>query len=210
MAHLEHESNMQNAIDELEAPNPPSLRAAAEKWGVKKSTLSDRRKGKKPRQQAQSTLQLLTPVQVGAMKKIEAMARSVDDLLNMSMIPQETVLIEWINHLGMLGQPLEARTISPYVRDLSGRLPGVHWLAHFLKRNAKRVRYCRTMALDPKRAMCFNYPAIKAYFEQLKAVIETYEIPWENIYNMDEKGCQLGGGRKGRRQKYLFGRNTRA
>ena len=84
------------------------------------------------------------------MKKIEAMACLVDDLLNMLMTPQETVLIEWINHLGMLGQPLEARTISPYVRDLSGRLPGVHWLARFLKCNVKRVRYCHTMALDPK------------------------------------------------------------
>ena len=66
------------------------------------------------------------------------------------------------------------------------------------------------MALDPKWAVCFNYPSIKSYFEQLKAVIEEHEIPWENIYNMDEKGCQLGGGCKGRRQKYLFGRNSQA
>ena len=90
----------------------------------------------------------------------------------------------------MLGQPLETCTISPYVRDLSGRLPGVHWLACFLKCNVKWVRYCHTMALDPKQAMCFNYPAIKAYFEQLKGVIKMYKIPWENIYNMDEKSCQ--------------------
>ena len=41
MAHLEHESDMQNAIDELEAPNPPSLHATTEKWGVKKSMLSN-------------------------------------------------------------------------------------------------------------------------------------------------------------------------
>ncbi len=39
---------------------------------------------------------------------------------------------------------------------------------------------------------------------ELKKVIDTYEIPWENIYNMDEKGIQLGGGRKGDGQKYFF------
>ena len=55
MAHLEDGSNMQNAIDELDVPNLPSLHATAKKWDVKKSTLSDQRKGKKPRQQAQST-----------------------------------------------------------------------------------------------------------------------------------------------------------
>ena len=93
MAHLEHESDMQNAIDELEAPNTPSLRATTKKWGLKKSTLSDRRKGKKSRQQAQSTLQLLTPVQVGAMKKIEAMACSVNDLLNMSISLRKPYLL---------------------------------------------------------------------------------------------------------------------
>lgn len=46
------------------------------------------------------------------------------------------------------------------------------------------------------------------HFDCLAEVIEKYDIPPENIYNMDEKGCQLGGGRKGRRRKYLFGRNS--
>ncbi|KAF9503073.1 hypothetical protein BS47DRAFT_1453840 [Hydnum rufescens UP504] len=44
---------------------------------------------------------------------------------------------------------------------------------------------------------------------QLKAVLEEHDIPWENVYNMDEKGSQLGGGCKGQRQKYLFGHNSR-
>jgi len=107
--------------------------------------------------------------------------RKVHSNEHIKQILQELVLVEWINHLGMLGQPLESRTISPYVRDLSGRFPGRNWLPRFLKRNSKTVRYCRTMALDPKRAMCFNYPSVKSYFEQLKAVIESYEIPWENV-----------------------------
>ena len=50
------------------------------------------------------------------------------------------------------------------------------------------------MALDPKRAKCFNYPIVRDFFETLKEALTQHEIPWENVYNMDEKGCQLGGG----------------
>jgi hypothetical protein len=38
---------------------------------------------------------------------------------------------------------------------------------------------------------------VNAYFEQLQKVLDEHEIPWENLYNMDEIGIQLGGGRKG-------------
>jgi hypothetical protein len=109
----------------------------------------------------------------------------------------------------MLAQPLEYRTIGPFVNDLCGRPPGRGWLRRFIKRNSKNIRYCRTMALDPKRAKCFNYPTISGFFEMLKEVLAQHEIPWENVYNMDEKGCQLGGGRKARRKKYLFGRSSK-
>ena len=35
-------------------------------------------------------------------------------------------------------------------------------------------------------------------------VLEKYSIPPENVYNMDEKGCQLGGRRKQSCRKYLL------
>ncbi|PSR74652.1 hypothetical protein PHLCEN_2v9668 [Hermanssonia centrifuga] len=31
-------------------------------------------------------------------------------------------------------------------------------------------------------------------------------VKWKNVYNMDEKGLQIGGGRKSTGEKYLFGR----
>ncbi|KAF8150854.1 hypothetical protein B0H34DRAFT_665961, partial [Crassisporium funariophilum] len=58
--------------------------------------------------------------------------------------------------------------------------------------------------LDPKCAAAFNYTTVNNYFEALKKVIDKHNIPWENIYNMDEKGLQLGGGRKGDGQKYFY------
>ncbi|KAF9504747.1 hypothetical protein BS47DRAFT_1244816, partial [Hydnum rufescens UP504] len=103
----------------------------------------------------------------------------------------EKAVLDWIIHLGLLAQPLDRRTIGPYVKDICGSFPGKNWLQRFLARNEDAVRYCRTASLDPKRAWSFNYPTVCDHFAKLKAIIENHGIPWENIYNMDEKGCQL-------------------
>ncbi len=42
------------------------------------------------------------------------------------------------------------------------------------------------------------------YFEKLTKVLKDNNIPWENVYNMDEKGIQLGGGWKGDGCKYFY------
>ncbi|KAG1732785.1 hypothetical protein EDB19DRAFT_1831147 [Suillus lakei] len=39
--------------------------------------------------------------------------------------------------------------------------------------------------------------------------MEGFGIPWENTYNMDEKGCQQGGGRGHCRVKYLMSHGKR-
>jgi hypothetical protein len=49
--------------------------------------------------------------------------------------------------------------------------------------------------LDPKRAKAFNRPVVNRYFDGLNQLVESHNIPIENIYNMDEKGCQRGGGK---------------
>jgi hypothetical protein len=63
--------------------------------------------------------------------------------------------------------------------------------------------------LDPKHAQAFNKPTVTRHFDLLEAIIKKYDIPTENIYNMDEKGVQRGGGRKAQAQKYFFPRNKR-
>jgi hypothetical protein len=49
----------------------------------------------------------------------------------------------------------------------------------------------------------FNHPTITRHFDLLEAIIKKYDIPTENIYNMDEKGVQHGGGHKAQAQKYF-------
>ena len=50
--------------------------------------------------------------------------------------------------------------------------------------------------LDPKRAKAFNCPVVNWYFDELKELVESHGIPIENIYNMNKKECQRGGGKK--------------
>ena len=50
--------------------------------------------------------------------------------------------------------------------------------------------------LDPKHAKAFNRPVVNRYFDELTELVESLDIPIENIYNMDEKECQRGGGKK--------------
>ena len=64
--------------------------------------------------------------------------------------------------------------------------------------------------LDPKRAKAFNHPVVNRYFDELNKLVESHGILIENIYNMDEKGCQRGGGKKSSRRKYLYSRRQRA
>ncbi|KAJ7132585.1 hypothetical protein C8R44DRAFT_589226, partial [Mycena epipterygia] len=55
-------------------------------------------------------------------------------------------------------------------------------------------------------ACAFNPTSMNDYFQKLTAIMEEKKIPWRNVYNMDEKGIQLGGGRKNRGVKYILSR----
>ncbi|KAI6032700.1 hypothetical protein F5J12DRAFT_779149 [Pisolithus orientalis] len=59
--------------------------------------------------------------------------------------------------------------------------------------------------LNPKRAQNFNKMAVKEYFKLQHELEEKYDgIPPEHHWNMDEKGCQMGGGRQGSGMKFIF------
>jgi hypothetical protein len=52
------------------------------------------------------------------------------------------------------------------------------------------------LGLDLKCTQAFNKTTVHKYFDLLLEIINKYEIPVENVYNMDKKGCQRGGGCK--------------
>lgn len=121
---------------------------------------------------------------------------------------KEAALVDWLIFYGNSGHAVNKRTLKQKVEAICGQVPSDNWVGRFLVRNPE-IKLARPSGLDPKRAQAFNATVVTKHFKLLEETISRLEIPWENIYNMDEKGLQLGGGRKGRREKYFFARTQR-
>ncbi|KIJ28419.1 hypothetical protein M422DRAFT_110397, partial [Sphaerobolus stellatus SS14] len=65
------------------------------------------------------------------------------------------------------------------------------WVDRFLKRHPE-ICFKKGWPLDPCRVRAFNPTTVNAHFTLLEAVISSFDIPVENIYNMNKKGVQLG------------------
>jgi hypothetical protein len=126
---------------------------------------------------------------------------------------QEAALVDWVKYLGLTGHAVNKRTISPKVEAMltgaNKRRISKSWIRRFIARHPD-LKLARGSGLDPKCARAFNFPTVSHHFELLKNYLEEHDIPWENVYNMDEKGIQLGGGRKGSRRKSFYSRTDKA
>jgi len=182
---------IQAACKELNAElkaNPgckPNIAATARRHSVNYTTLRNRFQGHtKPRNESHGHQQLISP-------------------------EQESVLVAWLEHLGTTGHPVCKRTIKQRVEFMRGKKPGRDWVYRFLGRHPQII-LAKPSGLDPKRARAFNRPSVQRYLDKLKEIVENHGIPAENIYNMDEKGCQRGGRKKGTCRKYFFSRCLRS
>jgi hypothetical protein len=165
----------------------PNVTQAALDFGVPRSTLDARFNNiHKSRAEAREAHQFLTPA-------------------------VEYVLFKWVEHLGATGVPLDKKTIRARAQHLhpENKKPSRNWVYNFLKRHSS-INFYIASGLDPKRAKAFNEPVVGRFFDKLAALIEEHDIPIENIYNMDEKGVQRGGGKKASRRKYLYSRKQKA
>ena len=117
--------------------------------------------------------------------------------------------------MGMTGHPLLKEGLCVKIADMltllqekrtrtgNIHLPARNWIYAFLARNPE-LQLKRPTDLDPKHAQNFNCTVIKHHFQLLGDFLDTHNIPWENVYNMDEKGIQLGSGRKLDNTRYLY------
>ena len=116
--------------------------------------------------------------------------------------PQEEVLCDWIDFRALIAKPLDIQDIQCLTAELSGNTPGKHWIRRFMKR-WPQVSHSRPGGLDPKRAQNFNPSNVAGFYQLLRAIYDAYpDLPPQHVWNMDEKGLQLGGGRK--RSKKFF------
>ncbi|OJA18250.1 hypothetical protein AZE42_11071 [Rhizopogon vesiculosus] len=76
-------------------------------------------------------------------------------------------------------------------------LPGKQWIHRFVSHHSD-ILMAKLRRFDPKRAQDFNRATITEYFDTCVVLNQKYDgIPPEHNWNVDEKGCQMGGGRNG-------------
>jgi hypothetical protein len=111
----------------------------------------------------------------------------------------EDTLIQWLSRLGASLRPVCKESIRARAQSLppENKKPSRNWV-HFLKKRHPEITLTSPTGLDPKRAKAFNKPVVNRFFDELTRLIELHklQVPPENIYNMDEKGCQRSGGKK--------------
>lgn len=169
------EQDMEAALADIRSGTP--VRKVALKWKIPPQTLSDRSKGKtKPHRQAHGAQQRLSP-------------------------DQEAVLVVWIQLWADTARPISISRIQRIARDLVGGKVGKNWVYRFLQRHPQ-LKLGKPSGLDPKRAQAFNEAIVRKHYEELKKALYPGLSP-SNLYNMDEKGCQRGGGRRIRNQKFI-------
>jgi len=94
------------------------------------------------------------------------------------------------------GTPFDHRAVRDCASELGNRRAGKNWSYRFTKRNPQVVT-AKSAKLDPKRANNFNEAVVTDFYDKLQYINDIFgDIPPEHIYNMDEKGIQMGGGRK--------------
>ena len=170
------EDDMLKAINDIHTGT--SVRNAARKWKIPFQTLHKRSKGKtKPRKQAHSAQQRLSK-------------------------EGEAVLVVWIQMWADTARPVSISRVQRIARDLCGGKVGKNWVYRFLARHPE-LKLGKPSGLDPKRAQAFNETTVKIFYEELTRALYPGIKP-SNLYNMDEKGCQRGGGRRIRNQKFII------
>jgi len=108
---------------------------------------------------------------------------------------EESALADWYMHLALTGKPLSYNGVWGLAGLIAGRdPPNQRWHKGFLQCHPE-LKACKSTGLDPKCAKNFNKTVVTDYFGKREWFNTKYGgIPPEQEWNMDEKGCQFGGG----------------
>ena len=162
------EERIQKALEAFRSGQEPSLRAAAESYGILKTTLCNRYNNQTgTRQEANRQRQLLSPA-------------------------QEDVVVAWIQKLDDWGFPPRLDMVRGMAEMLARPQPiGKHWLSRFLNRHPElSSKYSEQ--LNRQRALAGNPKVLNDYFRKLRHLIRIHDLQPDQIYNMDEKGFLMG------------------
>jgi hypothetical protein len=143
-----------------------TVRGAARRFGVPRSSLQDRANGKKTRHEVRQLQQTLSP-------------------------NVELVLRDWIRYWGSRGVPMTTHAARAKAMALAGRDVRKVWLYRF-KRRHPELKTVWSSTIDGARARQINETVVQDFYDKLIGEIAGSHIPPENIFNMDEKGVVCG------------------
>lgn len=99
--------------------------------------------------------------------------------------------MEWIEVQGCCGVPMTYTSISHATAEISGKPVREIWPKWFCKHHLD-LKMKKVTGLEKAQVKALNQFAVDEFFDMLTNVIQEYNITPGNIYNMDEKGIQLG------------------
>jgi hypothetical protein len=112
-----NERDMQKALDELKASSKPNISNIADKYGLERTTLSLRVKGK-------------------TTSRAEFLSERYQCLTN----AQERVLIAQINRLTERGIPPTSQMVKNFAEEMIGRAVGKNWASQFCRRHQSELK----------------------------------------------------------------------
>ena len=84
-------------------------------------------------------------------------------------------------------------SVAQAAGEILGKPVGEVWPKRF-RQHHPDLKMKKTTGLEKARAKALNRSAVDEFFNMLTDVIKEYDILPKNLYNMDEKGIQLGIG----------------
>jgi hypothetical protein len=156
------------AIERQELGEEFSYQKYANKYGVNRSTLSRRHRGKsRSKEDYAATKQVLTPA-------------------------QESELVQYIKILTIQGLPPTREMVATFASRLSPWELGDAWVTRFLHRHHLDLTTRWQKGLDRQRHQADSLGKYDLYFNLLHPKMEEHEVEPRFTYNMDEKGFMIG------------------
>lgn len=170
---MDKEDRIKLALDAVRTKSVPSIRKAAELYGVPRSTIQARLHGAESIRNAHEPFQRLN-------------------------FAEEEALVRTINRMYGWGWPMTISAVESFAEQMlrakgDSKPLGTNWYQHFLKRHPD-LRTSRSRALDQARRDASDPEVLQAWFSLFLATVTQYGIPQCDWYNMDEKGFMKGVG----------------
>lgn len=164
------EADLQLALFDIQSQRVQSQRRAISIYNVPRSTLSDRRAGKRPRRDCEANSKRLNKLEE------EAVVKRILEESTRGFAPTKADV------RAMADKLLHERASNPV---------GKNWIDNFVKRTPElRTRWSRPY--DHQRAACEDPAAMQRWFDLVKSTKERWGIVDNDIYNFDETGFMMG------------------